>query len=776
MSLLEIKNGLRELETRLQLAYGTLSKTQGAQSSRGISARTHQILLESIASKFPSSHGMRDWMSLHWPRKLLDLAGGALESLYESIDLENQIPQLGIFPSDYVERDEKPEILHLLVAGRETQVIWITGPGGSGKSTLALSLLRRNWDVLKRHFEKVFWVNIEQGGYTDGLRQIGESLDLAGQSSGSIEQKLRNLTRRSKVLIILDALHDVAGLAEWRQLAGYLGRLVVTSRTRLTESELRADGLLHQVRLAGLSLEQGRQFLGSSDPAVNAIIEQTQGLPLALRLLNGLMLELGLSAAQILNRLQRYTFDILEFPPGLERRDASLRACFDLTWEILGEKHPGAQSYFQACGIFHTRRILKTLLEQIAGVPEPLTGDRLAASLQRYNFLEIISVHGERFVQLHPLFHEYAREKLAMSGLQDHIQLAYLDALPRQINQAWQSFHAGEYPAAARWLSQDTLIVLTELMAQAEWEQAARLFSDSFDLLLQEGYAVQLEGMLYALDAQIRDDNDAARLLRVALMNHAGSLALTRLENTTAQQYFELAFKIGEQLLSQSVDAQAVMTEMGCAILGQVRCLMNADRPQVGLDLLRSVQSVIIFSGLENSSLLIDRDLLTGELYIELGKPALALEYFESVFDALGNTVQARAALAFQADCYRQMGNLEKALEIFTNLYTEILHPIGARAELGLDLAGCLAESRQFVQALSLLDEIERLLADYEGWPAFNPHFARLWKYRAFNKHILGDRQGVIENAKRSLAFWAQIPGSGKEQEQMRSLLAGENQ
>lgn len=768
------------LEKTLRLRDGTLSKASRVSQTnndpgRGLSANVHQALVEGMAQRFFNSEQMRTWMSRHWPIKLLDLCKDALEQLYEGIDLAHQIPQVGIFPTDYIERNEKTEIIDLLINSKQVQVLWITGPAGSGKSTLALSLVRRDWERLKQHYEKIFWVDVEQSDYADGLRQIGENLDLGGQSVGAIEQRLRNLTRKSKTLFILDALHDVSGLGQWRQLAGYLGKLVITSRTRLSENELRGDGLLQQIQLGGFSAEQARLFLADTDPGIASLVKQTEGLPLALRILNALMQELGLSVGEILARLNRYAFDVLEYPPGLDRRDASLRACFDITWQALQEQFPAATQYFLTTGIFKTRTIYKPILEQVAAISDSISGDRLAATLRRYNFLDLLSIHGERFIQLHPLLHAYAREKLASFDGSPQIQTEYLKAFTSQMKSAWESLLSGEYPFMVRWLAQDALAVLTELMARAEWQTVAKLLSNCFDLLLQEGYTEKLEEMLRTLEGQVRDDTFEARVLRMAIANHAGNLALSRLEVTTARARFELAYKMGEELAEQDRDNQDFLLEMCRAILGLGRSLMVTGQAQIGLNLVEYGSIRDTFERLDNDSLRADRDLLLGEMYAELGNPGKALEYHQAVFEACvaaGNNIQANAAQALLADSFRLAGQVEKATKIYRTLYEETHYPTGLKAELGLQLSGCLAETLNLSQAIVVLNEIDVLLADYEGWQGFSHHFARLWKYQAFIKQALGENTGALAAAQKSLEFWRKIPESGSEQGQMKTLIA----
>jgi tetratricopeptide (TPR) repeat protein len=324
-----------------------------------------------------------------------------------------------------------------------------------------------------------------------------------------------------------------------------------------------------------------------------------------------------------------------------------------------------------------------------------------------------------------------------------------------------------------RWLAQDVLAVLAERMAQAEWPSTVRLLSDSFDLLLQEGYAGKLEEILRALEVQVRDNSPTANLFRMALANQAGKLALVMPDISTAQSRFKLAHEIGQSLAQHFVNEPDYLREMSRTLLGLATCLLDSQQAQAGLDLIHSKLADYIFGGL-GESFLTDRNLLSGQLMAELGKPAQALEYFQAVYDsrqAAGLNLQAQAALPLQADCYRQLGETSQALEIYTHLYKEMPHPIGLRVELGLSLAGCLAENRKFSQALSVLGELEGWLADYSGWEAFKAHFARLWKYRALVNQELGEKETALACANRSLEFWRKIPESAPEQAQMRALI-----
>lgn len=88
-----------------------------------------------------------------------------------------------------------------------------------------------------------------------------------------------------------------------------------------------------------------------------------------------------------------------------------------------------------------------------------------------------------------------------------------------------------------------------------------------------------------------------------------------------------------------------------------------------------------------------------------------------------------------------------------------------------LELAGSLAESGQYGEAEQVLNQAAGLLQEYAGLEAYNPHFARLWKYRALISWFSGDMPRAEECARVSLGYWKKAPGSKVEQEQVKELL-----
>ena len=772
--LFHLKRGISELESVLQLQQGTLSKAQREYPAhkqgkpvRGISAKVHQHILDRMAENFQAGEQMRAWIKKNWPAELLDLSAKYLGGLYDMLDLARQIPQVGVFPKDHIPRKkEEAEIVDLLLTNKQVQVIWITGVPGAGKRTLALSLVRCHWERLKQIYEKVFWVDAEQASYADGLRQIAVALDIAETSVGAIEMKIKHLTRRKKVLIILDTLHDVDGLIEWRQLIGYLGRLVVSSRKRLMDSELMADRELHQIRLDGFSLEQGRMFMarfsndGNQD-AEDAILEYTAGLPLALRILSGPMIELGLSAAEIQSRLERYALDALESPLGQNTAESSLRMCFDITYEVLAERYPDAVQYFQCAGIFRTRTIHKSLIGQVLSISNPLSEDKMAGALLRFNFLDVLKLSEERFIQLHPLLHEYAREKLKRSNIYPQIYAQYLNVIPE-----WTRNVSPSLEVEQAWHIQDLLATLEGFIARAEWEKAIRLLNQTFEIFTVEGYGRKLEQVI----RKHHEDTSESRLLKVALANLKGLLAFSIPDVIQAQEQFELALQTGQGSSLSPTLEQIFLAEMGRAILGIARCLVYRKEHRAALDLLEDLYSKDIFTSLIDPEHKVEREVLLGDIHIEMGDYRKALVCFEAVLE-MPQRENLNRVLERQANCHRYLHEIEQAIDIYSSLFAEQDQPADFRTRVGLGSAASLIENRKPLEAWQVLAEVEIILRDYAELDAFHVHFARLWKYRAIAARALNENKSTLKCARKSIEYWMKIPDSDFEEKQMRDVV-----
>jgi hypothetical protein len=126
-----------------------------------------------------------------------------------------------------------------------------------------------------------------------------------------------------------------------------------------------------------------------------------------------------------------------------------------------------------------------------------------------------------------------------------------------------------------------------------------------------------------------------------------------------------------------------------------------------------------------------------------------------------------------QANCHRYLHEIERAIEIYSSLFAEQNQPADFRAAVGLGLSDSLTENGQPLEAWQVLAEVEIILRDYAELDAFNVHFARLWKYRAFAARALNDAQRnvALECARKSLDYWMKIPDSDFEEKQIRDFV-----
>ena len=439
LQLFEVKS-INQLEARLQVSRGTLSKAQrhyptqhNSISSRGLSARLHRILLTGISKAFTTSDQMQTWMKKNWPKELLEQSESGLGAIYEKIDVTQKIFRVGVFPVNYVERYEKAEILDLLLKNRQIQVIWLTGQGCTGKSTLALSLLHHDLESLKRKFEIYFWVDMEKCDYETGLLQIAEQINMEGASVGVIEQKVKALTRKRRALFILDGLPGKKELDPWVHLMGYLGKLVVTSQFRLSSADLSGDKRIHQIQVNGFSQKQGRQFFQSESSDIDRIVALTGGSPLALRILSGVIQDTQIPTATVVSYLAQNTLTTLSPLGDARNPKASVRACLELSCTALLPDYPNAAAYFKAAGIFRSRVILKEILDRAVSelstashkdsiIPFSLLIEQHSQLLYRYNLLDFASISNKRFIKFTPLLHALAREYI---GQEENTQQWY---------------------------------------------------------------------------------------------------------------------------------------------------------------------------------------------------------------------------------------------------------------------------------------------------------------------------------------------------------------
>lgn len=598
------------------------------------------------------------------------------------------------------------------------------------------------------------------------MRQIAGQLQLA--ETGNLEDALRRKASRSRFLVFLDTIHDSVELTRWRQLIGTLGKLVVTSRTRLSEPELHSDDTLRQMRLGGFSLAQSRAFLGLMDPAVDHLHAKTDGLPLALRILSGLLHELGCTAAKLDKLLESQAFEALTYPPGLDSRQASLRACFALTEYTLTDKHPQAAAYFQATGVFQTRTILKSLLDEVAEVSTVLDGDRLMGILLRYNLVESLTVRGERFVQLHPLLHEFAREKIS---LETELAERYADVIETWINQAHDALGDGVQLPSLRFHQADLLQVFEHWARQAEWLRILDSFGYAFDLFFLESVEQAPDKDLLAmLEAHLpTDETQETVLLRATLLNAQAYRHYADSDINKAALLWESVRALLKDLQPEPELKEFYNAELAKALEGQAKWLKSEGRPAEALAFLSLPE---VTAALERSKIE-DMQYLTAGILADLGEHAQALAILQAIQENYQQNPTSRFAQTYilveMADRQRDLGQWDEAIRLYEAAFTEEQSPPYIRAEYGRSLVACLRERQKFQRMDQVLETVESLLEENPA-DIFQKSLVRAWQTHAETRQAQGDRDGAVALAHKAITLAGQI-GDGDRLESLQQFL-----
>ncbi len=309
----------------------------------------------------------------------------------------------------FVGRERELEALEqALLVGQHATLYSLEGMGGVGKTTLAAHLAYR----VRPHFpDGVLWARLD---LSDAMAILGAFAAAYGRDVsaytdlGSRSQVVREILAHKRALIVLD---DARSSEEIAPLLPPSGDCVVIVTTR--RRDLAVMRQAHRLHLG--PFDRARQeSLSLFDRVLGA--ERTQGervtlvqiadllghLPLAVDIAaSRLAYEPGWTAANFLERLRREKRRLDE----LRYEDLSVRASFNLSYDTLP---PHLQQFFAALGVFEGQDFAVAAAAYVAETSVELARDHL------------ITLYGLSLVQegrpgryrLHPLLHDYARERI----------------------------------------------------------------------------------------------------------------------------------------------------------------------------------------------------------------------------------------------------------------------------------------------------------------------------------------------------------------------------
>lgn len=332
---------------------------------------------------------------------------------------ERQPHNLPAFLTPLIGRQAELAEVQRRLTSPDCRLLTILGPGGSGKTRLALEVARSSLDTFS---QGVCFVPLNPVQSPASISPaVAEALGLPRQEGDQHQTQLTNYLRNKNLLLVLDGfehlLEGAAMLAEYLHEAPNL-KVLVTTRARLNvkgehlyplgglryppvesdEAEiLGADAvqlLVHSLQLARLEYQPSTSDLRH----LLQVCRQVQGMPLGILLAASWAATLSPDeiAGEVSRGLDFLSADWADVPA----RQRSMRATFDHTWHLLGERE---RAVFQALSVFRgpfTRRA--------ARVVSGASPHELRAQVDR----SLLWNKSPGWYEVHELLRQYGREKL----------------------------------------------------------------------------------------------------------------------------------------------------------------------------------------------------------------------------------------------------------------------------------------------------------------------------------------------------------------------------
>ena len=237
-------------------------------------------------------------------------------------------------------REPLAELARRLDAG--ARLISVLGPGGTGKTRL---VTRFGWSSLTDFPGGVWFCDLSEARSLDGIvYAAAQGLDVPLGKDDPVTQIGRAIAGRGRCLVILDNFEQVARHAEetlgqWLSRASN-ARFLVTTREvlGLPGEEISALAPLSQSDAALLFMRRAEAAKPGFEPnledqsAIGPLVKQLEGLPLAIELAAA---RVRVMPPRMLLLRMTERFKLLTSAGGRPDRQATLRAVFDWSWDLL---------------------------------------------------------------------------------------------------------------------------------------------------------------------------------------------------------------------------------------------------------------------------------------------------------------------------------------------------------------------------------------------------------------------------------------------------------
>ena len=314
-------------------------------------------------------------------------------------------------------RESLAELARRLDGG--ARLVSVLGIGGTGKTRL---VTRFGWDSLGDFPGGVWFCDLSEARSVDGvLHAVAQGLDVPLGKDDPVIQLGRSITGRGKCLVILDNFEQVARHAEetlgrWLNVASG-ARFLVTTREvlGLSGEEILALAPLAPSDAAALFLRRAE----AAKPGFEPSNEDQSSITRLVNLLEGLPLAIELAAARVrvmpprtlLLRMSE-RFKLLSSTGGRLDRQATLRAVFDWSWDLLSLPEKAALAQMSVFEGGFTLESVEAVLELSAYENAPWPMDALQSLVQKSLVRQVTDNRFDLLVSVQ----EYAGEQLRMAG------------------------------------------------------------------------------------------------------------------------------------------------------------------------------------------------------------------------------------------------------------------------------------------------------------------------------------------------------------------------
>ncbi|NLS76145.1 MAG: tetratricopeptide repeat protein [Chloroflexi bacterium] len=644
---------------------------------------------------------------------------------------------ISLFP--LVGRQEELARIAACLRDPACRLLTLVGPGGAGKTHLAAEAARKAAALFEDGLG--FAPLSAVGSPPEMVPAIARSLGLAlhpGAAMPPPEQVLAYL-REKRLLLVLDScehLLDGAPLISAVLAVAPEVKVLATSRARLNlpgEQVFPVEGLEYrETRQPGdgglppageLFVTAARRVrseyeLSAADaPAVAAICQRVEGLPLAILLAASWMHVLG--PADIAARLAEDSGHGLDFLvadwQGVPEHERSMRAALDRSWSLLSARE---QAAFAALAVFRSGFT--------AGAAQEVAGATLR-DLARLVDRSLVYRRGSGRYDLHDLLREYGEGRLAESedrgeGVRDRHADYYAQALRR-----WE---------ADLWSSRE-MAALQQMSAEAGNLRAA------WDRAVAQGQLAWLERAANSLGEFLSRQGrraegaeacgKAVSAVEQMLPEGGPRKGLALLLGWQGRFHLELAhLDLARQLLRRALDLLAVAQAAGEEVRRERAWIARRLGNALGVET-SSQGGGQYYLGLRSAS----ESAETESLY----RQSLSLA------QEVGDHVEMAGSLKDLASLAVRQGRLEEARQLQDEALA-LLRELGAPGPLFLEMitpAVVLAiDQGRFADAEQLVDQIASYVREL-GDPALNPWALDAWANGLFHLGRLEEAQPLYE-------------------------------